>query len=79
MRKSNNAIINGHIMRLALDIICLLVPAILVPRYGHTVVGPTNVIQESKSDKSVSLKSQAQLLEHIYRYEKQVSVQILFV
>ena len=25
MRKSNNAIINGHIMRLALDIICLLV------------------------------------------------------
>jgi len=35
--------------------------------YGHTVVGPTNVIQDSKSDKSVSLESQAQMLQHIYR------------
>ena len=37
-------------------------------RYGHTVVGPTNVIQDSKTDKSVSVESQRNMLNHIYRY-----------
>jgi len=35
--------------------------------YGHTVVGPTNVIQDSKTDKSVSVESQRNMLNHIYR------------
>ncbi len=34
--------------------------------YGHTVVGPTNVRQESRSDRSVAPGSQQELLEHCH-------------
>ncbi len=34
--------------------------------YGHTVVGPTNVRQDSRSDRSVAAGSQQELLEHCH-------------
>ncbi len=34
--------------------------------YGHTVVGPTNIRQDSRTDRSVTPDSRLQLLEHCH-------------
>ena len=34
--------------------------------YGHTVVGPTNIRQESKTDKKVSDESVQSMLSHLF-------------
>ena len=38
----------------------------VVTPYGHTVVGPTNIRQDSRSDRSVTAESRRLLLAHCH-------------